>query len=92
MTVIFPSDLRGKANKKKIPRAVQCTFWSIFMTHGQSMIAVTGELCSRFLTLKSLEIGLDVTTSKTVKRKPVITNEVVFFLIFLFGMMSSTLN
>lgn len=56
------------------------------------MIAVTGELCSRFRTLKSLEIGLDVTTSKTVKHKPVITSEVVFFLIFLFGMMSSTLN
>lgn len=62
------------------------------------MIAVMRELYSRFLTLKSLEVGPDVTTSKIVKLKPVIKNEFPNillkknFLTFLFATVSSTLN
>lgn len=59
------------------------------MSHALSMVAVTGDLCSKFLTLKSLE----------VKHKPVLKNEVpniflkkIIFLTFLFAAMSSTLN
>lgn len=34
-----------------------------------------GELYSRFLTFKSLEVGPDVITSKVVGHKPVMKNE-----------------
>lgn len=71
MSVMFPSNLEGGKGNKKVHKAVQGIFW-VIMSHTQSMTAGTGELCSRFLTLKSQ----DVTTSKTIKHKPVMKIEV----------------